>query len=212
MPTPEMRGCSPCFIGDSGVFLCQALCPGTLERGMRSCSRYFFDVVIFFNSLSLVRPMKSSRFGLGLRSTVMNVQSFKTSLPVMGEHIHRRSIEIKIQFNSIRSSCEELNASRGSLAQPFPYIRSKFPQDCKHSTKHVWCSSHAFARRILKNSPRIYFKETAELTALRGSSEVVTRTLWYTSVYMYIAEELRIVFQGFLKLMFKIGRFEFDIH
>lgn len=64
----------------------------------------------------------------------------------------------------------------------------------------------------MKNSPRIYFKETAELTALRGSSEVVTRTLWYTSVYMYIAEELRIVFQGFLKLMFKIGRFEFDIH
>ena len=38
----------------------------------------------FFNSLSLVRPMKSSRFGLGLRSTVMNVQSFKASLPVMG--------------------------------------------------------------------------------------------------------------------------------
>lgn len=79
--------------------------------------------------------------------------------------------------------------------------------------KHVLCSSHAFARRILKNSPRIYYKETAaELTALRGSSEVVTRTMWYTSVYMYIAEELRIVFLGFLKLMFKIGRFEFDIH
>lgn len=122
-------------------------------------------------------------------------------------------VPLKLKFNSIRSSCEELNASRGSLAQPFPYIRSKYPRYCKLSIQHVWCCSHAFARRILKNSPRIYYKETAaELTALRGSSEVVTRTMWYTSVYMYIAEELRIVFLGFLKLMFKIGRFEFDIH
>ena len=155
--------------------------------------------------------MKSSRFGLGLRSTVMNVQSFKQVCQSWANTYI--VVPLKLKFNSIRSSCEELNASRGSLAQPFPYIRSKYPRYCKLSIKHVWCSSHAFARRILKNSPRIYYKETAaELTALRGSSEVVTRTMWYTSVYKYIAEELRIVFQGFLKLMFKIGGFEFDIH
>ena len=109
-------------------------------------------------------------------------------------------VPLKLKFNSIRSSCEELNASRGSLAQPFPYIRSKYPRYCKLSIQHVWCSSHAFARRILKNSPRIYYKETAaELTALRGSSEVVTRTMWYTSVHVH-CRRTQDSFSGFLKI------------